>query len=86
MKTCTRCGRTLGEDCFYSDVSRPDRLSPYCRDCSRSYYRQKMGGTAHLLRKFSDRELEAELARRRKERELLRTAGTAVKPQNPPRP
>lgn len=35
MKTCIRCGATFPLDHFYSDKSKKDGKTPYCRDCRR---------------------------------------------------
>ncbi len=66
MKYCNKCGRTLPESAFQKDVSRPDGLQFYCRECCNNYYRARVGGLPALLSRFTDKELASEVARRQR--------------------
>ena len=37
VKECSKCSKTLLISEFYNNKSKPDRLSTYCKSCTRSY-------------------------------------------------
>lgn len=60
-KTCSKCKRQLPADAFFKDISRPDGLSFYCREC---YYKVNGRASNPRLRSATDEQLLNECRRR----------------------
>lgn len=80
-KVCPRCGREKPLSEFGHYAGNADGRSTYCRECNRSFYRERHGGTAHLLSKFTDAELLAELQRRNLIAQKHNELGALVAPE-----
>ena len=61
LKTCRKCKRQLPAEAFYKDISRPDGLSFYCRECHK---RLAGRATEPRLRSATDEQLLNECRRR----------------------
>ena len=68
---CTRCGRLLPLSAFYRDIYRSDNRSPWCKECKRSQAFASNGfeRVRKICSRFTDEELEQELARRKQANE-----------------
>ncbi len=42
-KTCYRCKKTLGSECFNVATRNKDKLASYCRECHKIYYTNYVG-------------------------------------------
>ena len=68
---CRKCGRWLERSMFHRDVTRPEGINRWCKQCVREHRFRSMGldRTRRILARFSNAELQAELERRLKELE-----------------
>lgn len=62
MKTCARCKESKGFDAFRKDVSRKDKLYPYCAEClkeiGRDYRRRHPGQNTKRFLAWKERNPE----------------------------
>lgn len=63
-KVCRKCGIEKPVSEFGRDARNADMLNSYCRDCRKAINRAKHGGMPHMFSRFTDAEIDAEVARR----------------------